>query len=71
MVPIVVRHVGRAGQCARVVYYVGDISGLRLSMRSIVRWNLAALGPVGELCYTRRSEVACCEAAVGGRAALG
>jgi len=46
-VPIVGRHVGRAGQCARVVYYVGDVSGLRLSMRSIVGWYLDyALGPV-------------------------
>jgi len=42
--------VSRAGQCAGVVYYVGDVSGLRLSIWSIVGWNLDyALGPVEEL----------------------
>jgi len=34
--------VGRAGQCARMVYDVGDASGLRLSMRSIVGLNRLA-----------------------------
>jgi len=46
--------VGRAGQCARVVYYVDDVTGLCLLMRSIVRWNLAALGPVEELSGPRK-----------------